>query len=563
MQPPLEISFLQQGDGVLKQGNWGEAIELFKQALKIKESPDVFEKLGRASWWQNHAESSFDAFEHAYQGYVAINDRRSAARVAVWVARARIEFRGEYAVANGWLQRARSHLEGLDKTPELGWLRLFEGHLALMGKKDTATARDLARESIELAISFHDTDIEMWGRALDGLALVIAGDVGAGMQQLDEAAAIGVAGEANDLNAIAATCCYLIHACERVQDHERAAQWYARTREICKRWHFDALVAVCRSQYAFILMSQGNWTDAEAELSSARKDLEAYRPSLIPFCNLRIAELRRRQGKLDEALELFLQVESHPLSQLGRGLMAIEKGDHTPALDLAHRFLRRVPPSDRIERVPGLVLLIRCQIAQKMLDESGLVVGELLRIAQAIPIDSLRGAAALAAGLLSSAQSELETARQQFEDAVDHYSHAGMPYDTAWARLELATALQKLDRPGQSQSEAQLALETFEKLGAEFDRRRCLSFIQHILKDSSLLLQDTLRKTGMTRREAEVLALIASGKTNEEIAGQLYLSIRTVERHISTIYQRIGVSGKAARALATSYAIRSGLFTQN
>ncbi|MBI4429446.1 MAG: hypothetical protein HY562_10050 [Ignavibacteriales bacterium] len=559
MEPSSLKNLLERGNEAMEHADWQQAIALFTEALKAQEAPEIFEKLGQAAWWQNAPDISFDAFEHAYQGYVAKADRSGSARVAIWVARARIEFRGEYAVANGWLQRARSHLEGMDKTRELGWLSLFEGHLALMGKKDTTSSRKLAQESIELGKGFHDTDIEMWGRALDGLALVIAGDVPAGMQQLDEASAIGIGREAKDLNAIAATCCYLIHACERVQDHERATQWYARTRELCERWRFNALVAVCRAQYSSILMSRGNWPEAEAELLSARSELEIYRPSLIPFCDLRIGELRRRQGKLAEAQELFSQVESHPLSQLGRGLMTLENGDFVSALDLAQRYLRRVPESDRIERVPGLELQIRSQIGQDLLQEAGVTAGELLRIAQSIPIAPIRGSAAFGAGLLSSAQDELETARQQFEDAVDHYNEVGMPYDEARARLELAIVLQELDRLQPSQTEAQQALTTFEKLGAALEQRRCLAFLTRLLKDTTPLLQEMFRKTGMTRRESEVLALIATGKTNKEIAAQLFLSIRTVERHISNIYQKIGVSGKAARASATSFALKSGL----
>ncbi len=554
----LYADYFRAGAASFEAAAWENAVAAFRKALEVQQTAEAWEKLGQATWWMNDTPASFDALERAYQRYAEANDRSGAARTAIWLARCRLEL-GEHAIANGWLQRAQSHLNGLDDTPELGWLFLFEGHLALMGKKDTGTARALARQSIDLGKKFRSADIEMWGRALDGLALVIVGDVAAGMQQLDEAATIGVAREAKDLNAIAATCCYLIHACERTQDHERAEQWYSRTREVCERWHFETLVAVCRAQYATLLIAQGRWKEAEEELNSARAMIATYRPEMVRFCDIRIAQLRRRQGKTDEALALFQQMESHPVSMVERGLIALERGDPVTASELAERYLRRIPATDPVECLPGLSLKLRAEIAQGSFDSAGVTLGQILHIAEAISIPPVRALASLSAGLLSAATDQLDAARQQFEDAVDHYSTADMPYDAACARLELASMLQELDRPDRAQSDAQAARETFAMLGAAGEEQRALRLLQTILKDASIPVQAALQKSGLTHREAEVLTLIAQGKSNDEIANQLFLSIRTVERHISTIYQKIGVTGKAARAAAVAWATRAGL----
>lgn len=558
METSLYQHHLHAGKTFLRSAAWEEAATAFRQALEVQETADAWERLGQAAWWANDTATFFDALGHAHQRYTEAGDRQGAARTAIWLARAHVEV-GEHAIANGWLQRTQSHLDGLADTPELGWLYLFQAHLALMGKKDTAAARTLAQQSITLGRKFGNADIEMWGRALDGLALVIAGDVPAGMQQLDEAATIGVAHEAGDLNAVAATCCYLIHACERTMDHERAAQWYSRTREICERWHFDALVAICRTQYATVLIAQGKWQEAEAELAGARTMIAGYRPQMVPFCDIRLAELRRRQGRFDEALAMFQQMDSHPVSMLGRGLIALERGDSVSASELAARYLRRIPASDPMERVAGLALQLRTHIAQGSLDDTGVTLGEILRIAEAIPIPPIKATASLCAGSLSAANGDLDAARQQFEDAVDFYTAAGMPYDAARARLDLAATLEELNRNARAQAEVHAALEASRTLGAAAEEKRALHLLQHLLKDSSIPLQAALHKAGLTRREAEVLALIAQGKSNEEIAGQLFLSVRTVERHISTIYQKIGASGTAARAAAVAWAAKAGL----
>jgi DNA-binding NarL/FixJ family response regulator len=561
MQKEQIQELIKIGKSAMSLAAWEEAITSFRESLRLQPSAEVLEYIGWSAWWMNDAELSFESLEGAYKLYSEQVDKRGAARTAIWLARARIEFRGEHAIANGWLQRAHTHLEGLDDSPELGWLFLFEGHLALMGKKDTETARRLAQQSIAIGKKFRDADIEMWGRALDGLALVIGGDIGSGMQQLDEAAAIGVATEAKDLNAVAATCCYLIHACERVQDFGRAEQWYQRTKEICERWRFSALVAVCRTQYASILMAKGSWKETEAEIETAKKELSKSRPSLLPMCNIRIAELRRRQGRFEEALHYFSEMESHPVSILGRGLISMDKGDVASAFELAERYLRRVAASDRIEQVPGLELQLRSQIALKLFDDAGVTVGKLFKISSDIPVYPILGATSFSAGLLSFANDELDTSRQQFEDAIDIYNQANMPYDEARARLELAKVLSELNRPEHARAEAQRAADNFSKLGAAFFEEQCILFLQHIISDTNSSILAALRKTGMTKREAEVLTLIAQGKTNEEIANQLFLSVRTVERHISGIYQKLGISGKSARVAAASFAVKAGLIT--
>ena len=108
------------GKAAMHRADWEKAVAAFREASSIKESAEVLEYLGWAAWWLNDAALSFDALERAYQLYCAEQDRRGAARTAVWLARALLEFRGEHAVANGWLQRAHSHLEGLEESPELG-----------------------------------------------------------------------------------------------------------------------------------------------------------------------------------------------------------------------------------------------------------------------------------------------------------------------------------------------------------------------------------------------------------------------------------------------------------
>ena len=163
------------------------------------------------------------------------------------------------------------------------------------------------REGIRIAREVGDTDLEMLGCAVQGLALVASGAVAEGMRGLDEVNAAVVAGELTDLVAIGLSCCYMIAACERVRDYDRAVQWCTRLKAFCAKWGLRPLFAVCRTQYASICLWRGTWVEAEQELSAASQELAASRPAMTGEALVRLGELRRRQGRLVEAAALFDQ----------------------------------------------------------------------------------------------------------------------------------------------------------------------------------------------------------------------------------------------------------------
>jgi hypothetical protein len=200
------------------------------------------------------------------------------------------------------------------------------GHLALMLNNNARAARDFAGRGIELARTLGQIDIEMTGIAITGLALVSEGDIDDGMRLLDEASAAAVSGEMSDRNAMATTICYLMDACDRIRDFDRAAQWCSRARELGEMWRFSALLTFCRPHYAVVLMWRGDWQEAEAQLVAANREIRDIRPTMATEGIVRLAELRWRQGRWDEAEMLFDQVKSEGLSQLGRAELALGKG---------------------------------------------------------------------------------------------------------------------------------------------------------------------------------------------------------------------------------------------
>jgi LuxR family maltose regulon positive regulatory protein len=297
------------GDEALARGAWAKARAAFEAALRIRELPEALEGLGKAAWWLDLADLVFDARERAYRLYLVSSDHAAAARIAVWLAWDYWAFRGENAVANGWLQRARHLLEGQPACSERAWLEVREGSLCLVEEGNPTRALALAAEGIRIAREVGDKDLEMLGRAVNGLALVVSGAVSDGMRCLDEVNVAVIAGELTDLVAIGLSCCYMIAACEQVRDYDRAAQWCPRLKVFSAKWGLRPLFAVCRTQYASICLWRGMWLEAEQELCAASDELAASRPGMTGDALVRLAEMRRRQGRLVEASALFEQAQ--------------------------------------------------------------------------------------------------------------------------------------------------------------------------------------------------------------------------------------------------------------
>ena len=561
------------GDEALARGAWEEARDAFDRALQARESPEALEGLGVAAWWLDLADVVFDARERAYRLFLERDDRTGAARVAVWLAWDYWAFRGEHAVGNGWLQRARRLLDGFGDCTELAWLESREGAMALFDEGDPDVAHRHATEAIRVARAVRSTDLEMLGRAVQGVALVSSGAVAEGMRDLDEVNTAVLAGEMKDLVAIALSSCYLIAACERVRDYDRALQWCSRLKAFAAKWELRPLFAVCRTQYASICMWRGTWGEAEQELVAATEELAAARPGMQADSIVRLAELRRRQGRLVEAAQLFEQSEPHGLAALGRAEIAFDRGDMRAAADLANRYLRRVELHNRTDRAAGLELIVRAQIGLGELDAARTALAELNSIAQLAATKPLKAAANLTAGYVALASGEAARARQHIEDAVDVFLETAAPFELARARLALAHALEALDQNDEARHEAERAIAVLTELHAELEISRAKAFIESLATaaNSSATGDEAhpastgaarakgdgaAAASGLTKREVEVLQLVANGLSNQAIGDQLFVSEHTVHRHLSNIFSKLSVSSRAA---AVAQAARRGL----
>jgi DNA-binding NarL/FixJ family response regulator len=399
----------------------------------------------------------------------------------------------------------------------------------------------------------------MLGRAVQGLALVASGAVSEGMSNLDEVNAAVIAGELTDRVAIGLAGCYLIAACERVRDYDRALQWCKRLKEFCAKWGLRPLFAVCRTQYASICLWRGTWLEAEEELCAASDELAASRPAMKSDALVRLAELRRRQGRLAEATALVDQTPPHGAGLLERAELAFDCGDYPAAAERAEQYLRHVPTSNRTDRASGLEILVRALTCLQDSEPAKAALGELSSIASLVATLPLRAAASFASGYIAMGEAKWDAARRCFEDAVDLYLRSGAPFEVGRARIELARALGKVGRIEAALDEAQRAEILLSELKAELESARAHSLLEELatLRQSHQATVSLKVRSGeLTRREIEILRLVAGGLNNQTIAERLFVSDHTVHRHLANILNKLDVSTRAA---AVAQAARRGL----
>jgi DNA-binding NarL/FixJ family response regulator len=542
----------------LGNGDWERARAAFEKSLAEGETPEALEGMGWVGHMLNDDQLTFDTRERAYRLYLERGDKGSAARMAAWLAADCLLFRGEPAVANGWLQRAHSLIDGLEPGVDHGWIAIHEGHMALALDEDTVKARRLAAQAVELGRAFGAPELEMLGLGLEGRALVSEGALEEGMRRLDEATTVALQGEARLLYCVAWACCYLISACERVRDYERATQWCARVSDFCSE-HDIFLLNTCRAHYASVLSWQGRWDEAETQLSAAVGGLQVSRPPMVGDALARLGELRRRQGRLDDAEGLFARTETHSLSLLGRAALALDRDQPSEAVELADRYLRRFPDATRVERSAGLEIAIKALTRLGEHEQATEALAQLREIATRAGTRPLQAAVRASEGTLAAAHGDHDAARRSFEDALDVLAATDARFETARVRLDLAATLDALGRKQPARREIEAALREFAGMGADGERARAQTMLEMLQARRAMPGAEAAEDTPLSvlsKRELEVLGLVAEGLTNHQIADRLVLSEHTVNRHVANILRKLGLPSRAA---AASLAGRYGL----
>ena len=535
-------ALLRQGWEALRAADWDTARSCFQQALDDAESGEALDGLSQATHFLREYERATDLKERAFAAYREEGNAVKAADTARWLAFLHGTYEGNYAAASGWMERAKSMLEGVPECAGHGWLVLDTAVFS-----DTAADREkCAMSALAIAKRFGDTDLEFEAIALMGECQVATGRVAEGMKLLDQALAAATGGEVASHGAVGEICCRLLSACEHATDVRRAEQWM----DVIQRtvvWT-DFVVPTCRTHYGGILVALGRWEEAETELVGA---LETFRRGYRGdggFPLMRLADLRVRQGRYEEAERLLEGAEWHPKARRASAAIALGRGDLGLAEELAALCMEGSDPVDP-GCAPVLALLAEVQLRRDEQAEAGETLARLEALAGAANDELVTALLQLTDGRVAAAAGD-ERAVARLRTALESLSALNLPLEAGRARLELARALAGGSAEAAA-AEARLALRAFERLGAARDADAAAALLRELGEGG----RERPRARGpLTPREAEVLDLLASGLSNADIAERLVISRRTAEHHVASVLTKLDLR---SRAEAAAYALRA------
>jgi len=508
-------------------------------------APDL-ERLATAAFMLGLAEEYFALLERAYEARLAAGERRTALRCAFWIG-VTLAQRGEVGRAGGWLGRAERLLE--DEGPdcaEAGYL-LLPLVFRHAGSGDLEAAAEVACEAVAVGERFGDRDLFALAAHEHGHLLIRLGRREQGVSLLDEAMLAAVDGELSPI-ATGIVYCGAILACDDAHDRHRAREWTAALSEWCARQpDLVAFTGRCLVHRAQIMVIAGQWMDAEAEARRAtERCLRGENPAAAGEACYVCAEIARLRGDFAAAEKAYREATSHGRDpQPGLALLRLAQGD-TQSADAAIRRAEAAgtEPATRARILPAYVEIM---VAADDLKAAAAVCDELESLGHGHERDPLTALAAHARGATTLAAGDARAAMGPLRRAFEIWHQLDASYEAARSRELLGQAYRELGDVDTAMFELEAAHQTFATLGAATDETRV-----------GLLLDvpRTVDRHGLSERELEVLRHLAIGETNKMIASALVLSTRTVDRHVSNIYSKLGVSTRAA---ATAYAHKHAL----
>jgi DNA-binding NarL/FixJ family response regulator len=552
----METGEVDRASAALASGDWEAARDLFL-AIVADASPsaEVLDGLGCALWWLKDVPSAIEIRARAFGAYIEEGKKAQAARLAVWLSRElRNLFRTD-AAASGWLARAETAGEQEGDSSVAGWISLARAEAA----PRVLQAIALCKAALVSARAHHDSNLEVVSLARLGFLQVAEGEVDVGINSLDESMAIAAAGEADDGQSIAEAYCALMETAELLGDTDRFEQWTVAIDVLKARRGFGPLdsagssvaygnlSAFCAACCGGMYLVTGRLADAEGELRNAIADLDARgMQSRCVHPVTQLAELRVLQGRYEEARALLESYEDLPEAVRPLAVLDLALGEPESA---AARLNQRLADHDdlMVGALPLQSVLVDAHIALGNLDAAINAVQAIEGVAALTKSKRHAGEALFARGKVLAASGEPEAPTALRASAVA-FSEAGMALGACRARLGLARTLRDTDRP-LAISEARAALAAFDRLGAIPDADAAAAFLREL---------GVRGRTGpknlelLTKREIEVLRLVAKGFSNSEIAERLFISIKTAGHHVSNILTKLGLRSRTEAAAFAS-----------
>lgn len=531
--------------GAYRRGEWPDARARFAAARAHADlGADDLWNLADAAWWLGMVEESTSAGEGAYGAFLQEGRPRKAAMAAVGVA-VNFFLAGDSAVGSGWIGRAARLLADEPECAEHGYLLYFLEVEGALDHPDRDAVIGAARRVREIGRRHDDPNLLALSLLGEGRIRLRQGRVPEGMALLDEAMLPVLAGELTP-DFAGNIYCHMMTACHELGDLRRARQWLEAT----TRW-LETLPAavlftgICRVHRSQVQQALGEWERSEREAAQVCVDLATMHCLSAAEGHYQLGELHRLRGDLVSAEREYQH--AHRLGrdpQPGFALLRLAQG-RTAAAAASVRAALLAETHNRLVRARLCAAQVEIAVAAGEPDAARAAADELTDTATAFHSPGFAAAAGLAVGTVLLAENRPTAALPVLRDACRQWQDLQAPYDGARVRVLLARAHQALGDADGAELELSAAAEVFERLGAKPDAAAVAA-----LRGVPAL------PGGLTDREAQVLSCLAAGRTNREIAAALVISEKTVARHLSNIFTKLGLTSRTA---ATAFAHRHGI----
>jgi DNA-binding CsgD family transcriptional regulator len=530
---------------LFEQRAWGEAYEALRAAgTGLELAAADLERLAVAAYLTGRDDEACDTWARAHRAYVRAEHGLAAVRCAFWLGCILI-LRGQLAPAHGWFSRTQHLLEREPRGPvENGYLDLAAG-LETLFSGDPIAAQPRLDAAARAGLHHAEPDLAALGRLGCGQALIMTGRVIEGVAMLDEAMVAVSAGEVSAV-ATGLIYCAVIETCQELFDLRRAQEWTAALGDWCNSQpDLVPYRGQCLVHRAQLMRLQGAWAMALAEAEQASQRLSEPIHPALGAALYEQAELHRLRGDDRAAADAYRRAsDSGHSAQPGLALLRLRQGRVPSAAAAIERALaeHQFPA----QRARLLVARVEVQLAGGDVEGARAAADELGSLTAELGSPPMIAAMSNdAAGLVLRAEGDPWAALPALRQAWSSWQEVDAPYESARTRLRIGLVCRDVGDEETAAMELEAARQAFAVLGAASD-----------VAAADALLANPPAPGGLTPREIEVLALVATGSTNRSIAEELVISEKTVARHVSNIFTKLDVSSRSA---ATAYAYEHNL----